>query len=110
MGHLGGSAVERLPSAQVLGSSGPGVKSRIGLLQGSLLLPQPTSLPLSLPVSFMNKLKSWEKKGSYLLWKLIFVCHMHGDGLSIACSHSVTFQYNQFRECLLYRNFQLILI
>ena len=52
LGHLGGSAVERLPLAQgvILGS---GIESCISLLAGSLLLPQPVSLPLS--VSFMNK-------------------------------------------------------
>ena len=63
-GHLGGSAVERLPSAQ-----GTRIGSHIGLPSWSLLLPLPVSLPVSLPlslslphslslflsVSFMNK-------------------------------------------------------
>ena len=50
VGCLGGSAFERLPLAQgvILGS---GIKSCIGLLAGSLLLP----LPMSLPLSLMNK-------------------------------------------------------
>ena len=52
MGRLGGSVVEHLPSTQgvILGSW---VESHIGLPAGSLLLPLPMSLSLS--VSFMNK-------------------------------------------------------
>ena len=46
MGHLGGSAVEHLPLAQELSQS-CGVKSRIGLLVWSLLLPLPVPLFLS---------------------------------------------------------------
>ena len=51
MGLLGGSVVEHLPSAQgeILGL---GIKSHIGLAAGSLLLPLPVSLPLS--VCLMN--------------------------------------------------------
>ena len=47
-GCLGGSAVDGLPLAQ-----GPGIESHIGVPAGSLLLPLPVSLPLS--VSFMNE-------------------------------------------------------
>ena len=50
-GHLGSSAVERLPSAQGM-IPGSGIESRIGLPARSLLLPLPGSLPLSL--SLMN--------------------------------------------------------
>ena len=46
LGHLGGSVVEHLPLAQGW-SQGPRIKSRIGLPTGSLLLPLPMSLPLS---------------------------------------------------------------
>ena len=53
-GLLGGLAVERLPLAQVWSWS-PGIKSHNGLPAGSLLLPLPMSLPLSLSVSLMNK-------------------------------------------------------
>ena len=51
-GHLGGSAVEHLPSAQgmILGS---GINSHVGFPVRSLLLPLPMSLPVS--VSLMNK-------------------------------------------------------
>ena len=42
-GHLGGSMVERLPSAQGV-NLGPGIESHIGLPAGSLLLPLPGSL------------------------------------------------------------------
>ena len=52
MGRLDGSAVERLPSAQVL-IPGSRIEFRIGLLMGSLLLPLPVSASLS--VSLMNK-------------------------------------------------------
>ena len=45
-GHIGGSAVERLPLAQGV-ILGPGIMSGIGLLARSLLL--------SLPRSLMNK-------------------------------------------------------
>ena len=48
--HLGGSVVERLPSAQGMI---PGSWDRVLLSAGSLLLPLPASLPLSL--SLMNK-------------------------------------------------------
>ena len=51
-GHLGGSAVEHLPSAQGV-IPGSRIESHIGLLAWSLLLPWPISLPLS--VSLMNK-------------------------------------------------------
>ena len=44
-GHLGGSAVEHLPSAQGV-IPGSGIKSRIKLPVRSLLLPLPVSLPL----------------------------------------------------------------
>ena len=55
MGHLGGLVVERLPSAQVMipGSWDRGIRIRLPV--GSLLLPLPRYLPLSLSVSFMNK-------------------------------------------------------
>ena len=48
LGHLGGSALEHLPSAQgvILGS---GIKSHVGLPAWRLLL------PLSVSVSLMNK-------------------------------------------------------
>ena len=50
MGRLGGSAVEHLPSAQgVIPEFG--IESHIRHLAGSLLLPLPVSLPLSLCVS-----------------------------------------------------------
>ena len=52
-GHLGGSVVEHLPSAQ--GSQGPGIESHIQLAAGSLLHPLPMSLPLSLSVTIINK-------------------------------------------------------
>ena len=58
MGCLGGSVVERLPSTQ---GTIPwcGIKSRVGLPVGSLLLPLllplPMSLPLSLSVTIINK-------------------------------------------------------
>ena len=51
-GRLGGSVVEHLPLAQVM-TPGSRIESRIGLPAGSLLLPLPGSLPLS--VSLMNK-------------------------------------------------------
>ena len=51
-GHLGGSAVECLPLAQGLIPEFR-IKSCIWFLAGSLLLPLPVSLPLS--VSLMNK-------------------------------------------------------
>ena len=51
-GRLGGSAVERLPSAQGMIPES-GIESHIGLLAWSLLLPLPVSLPLSVPL--MNK-------------------------------------------------------
>ena len=51
-GHLGGSVVEHLPSAQGV-IPGSEIESHIGLLAGSLLLPLPMSLPLC--VSLMNK-------------------------------------------------------
>ena len=50
MGNLGGSVVEHLSSAQVM-ILGPGIESHIGLPTGSLLLPLPMSLPLSVGVS-----------------------------------------------------------
>ena len=53
-GCLGGSVVECLPLAQGV-IPGSGIKSHIRLLAGSLLLPQPTSLPLCLIMSFINK-------------------------------------------------------
>ena len=46
-GCLGGSAVGHLPLVQGMIPC-PGIKSHIGLLVGSLLLPFPMSLPLSL--------------------------------------------------------------
>ena len=46
-GHLGGSAVEDLPLAQGM-IPGSGIESHIGLPAGSLLLPLPMSLPLSI--------------------------------------------------------------
>ena len=49
-GHLGGSVVEPLPLVQVV-ILGSGIKSRIGLLAGSLLLPLPMPLPLYVCVS-----------------------------------------------------------
>ena len=53
-GHLGGSAVGHLPSAQVV-IWGSGIKSHIGLPARSLLLSLPMFLPLSQSVSLMNK-------------------------------------------------------
>ena len=52
LGHLGGSVVERLPSAQgvILGAR---IEPHITLPAWTLLLPLPVSLPLS--VSLMNK-------------------------------------------------------
>ena len=57
-GHLGGSVVECLPSAQVmiLGSWDPGIKSHIRFPMGSLLLPLPMSLLPSLCLSWINKI------------------------------------------------------
>ena len=49
-GCLGGSAVEHLPLAQGM-IPGPGIGSHIRLPIGSLLLPLPMSLPLSVYVS-----------------------------------------------------------
>ena len=46
LGHLGGSAVEHLPSTQGV-IPGSGTESHIGLLARSLLLPLPLSLCLS---------------------------------------------------------------
>ena len=59
MGCLGGSAVKHLPLAQgvILGSV---IESHITLVVGSLLLPLPVSLPLSLCLSGINK--SFKKK------------------------------------------------
>ena len=51
-GHLGGSVVECLPSAQVV-IPGPGIQFYIGLPAASLPLPLPISLPLF--VCLMNK-------------------------------------------------------
>ena len=51
LGCLGGSAVEHLPWAQG-GDLGSGIESHMGLLAGSLLLPQPMSLLLSFSVSY----------------------------------------------------------
>ena len=48
--HLGGSAVECLPSAQDV-IPGSRIKSYIGILAGSLLLPLLMALPFSLCVS-----------------------------------------------------------
>ena len=48
-GHLGGSAVEHLPSAQGV-IPGARIESHIRLPTGSLLLPLPMSLPLSVCV------------------------------------------------------------
>ena len=45
-GHLGGSMVKCQPLAQVV-IRGPGIESYIRLPAGSLLLPLPESLPLS---------------------------------------------------------------
>ena len=45
LGRLGGSAIERLPSAQGV-IPGSMIKSHIGLLVGSLFLPLPVFLPL----------------------------------------------------------------
>ena len=53
-GHLGGLAVEHLPSAHVM-IPGPGMESHTGLPAGSLLLPLPVLLPLSLCLSWINK-------------------------------------------------------
>ena len=50
MGHLGGSVVECLPSAQGV-IPGSGIESHIRLLAGGLLLPLPVSLALSLYLS-----------------------------------------------------------
>ena len=54
LGCLGGSGVQRLPLAQgvILGS---GIKSHMGGTAGSLLLPLPMFLSLSLCVYLMNK-------------------------------------------------------
>ena len=56
LGCLGGTAAERLPLAQGV-IPGSRIKSHVRLLAGSLLLPLPVSLSLSLflSVSFMNK-------------------------------------------------------
>ena len=53
-GHLGGSVVGRLLSAQGI-IPVFGIEAPIGLPVGSLLLPLPVSLPLSVCVSLMNK-------------------------------------------------------
>ena len=61
-GHLGGSAVERLPLTQVV-ILGSGIKSYIRLPAGSLLLPLPMSLLLSLCIShefFFFKAWKWQ--------------------------------------------------
>ena len=47
MGHLGGSVVGHLPSAQIV-ILGSRIESLIGLPTRSLLLPLPMPLPLSL--------------------------------------------------------------
>ena len=49
-GHLGGSAVERLPLPQVV-IPGSGIESRIRLPARNLLLPLALFLPLSLGLS-----------------------------------------------------------
>ena len=74
MGCLGGSMVERLPLAQgvILGS---GIESFISILAGSLLLPLPMSLPLSVCLSWINKIfkrkdKSFRNISRIMLWKL----------------------------------------
>ena len=63
-GRLGGSAVERLPLAQVM-ILGSGIESHIRLPAGSLLLPQPVFLTFSLSESLMNKLKKYIKKNTH---------------------------------------------
>ena len=50
LGQLGGSVIEHLPLAQGV-ILAPGIKSCIGLPAGSLLLPLPMSLPLSVCLS-----------------------------------------------------------
>ena len=52
LGRLVDLAVKRMPSAQGV-IPGPGIKSNTGLPTGTLLLPLPVSLPLT--VSLMNK-------------------------------------------------------
>ena len=55
-GCLGGSVVGHLPLAQVvIPGQGPGIESRIGLPMGTLLLPLPMSLPLSLFLSVSHE-------------------------------------------------------
>ena len=59
-GHLGGSTVEHLPLAQgVIPASG--IKFCIGLLAGSLLLSLPMCLPLSVWLSWINKILGKKK-------------------------------------------------
>ena len=55
MGHLGGSAVERLCLWLRVGSQSPRIESHMELPAWSLLLPLPMFLPLSLSMSLMNK-------------------------------------------------------
>ena len=53
-GHLGDSVVAHLPLAQAVIPCHYGIESHVGLPTGSLLLPLPVSLPLSVS-SLMNK-------------------------------------------------------
>ena len=54
LGGLDGSAVEHLPSAQGM-ILGLGIKSRIGVPTGNLLLPLPMSLSLSVSLSLSHE-------------------------------------------------------
>ena len=69
-GHLGGSVVQRLHSAQGI-SPGLGIKSHTMLPPRSLLLPLPVSLPLSMSLMNKQNLKKRKKKEIYYEPKLI---------------------------------------
>ena len=70
------SVVEHLPLAQVVSPSGPGIQPCIRFPTGSLL-PLPTSLPLSLCLSWINKFFKEKKKER----KAIFRKKKEGGGL-----------------------------
>ena len=63
MGRLGGSVVERLPLAQVV-IWGSQIESLIRLPAEGLLLPLPISLPLTLCLSWINKIFRKKKRNT----------------------------------------------
>ena len=77
--------VERLPSAQGV-ILDPGIKFRIGVPVGSLLLPLPVSLPLSLRVSHesINKILK-EEEDKPLISAVVSVVKIPSQNNEILC-------------------------